>query len=255
MQTESQTPLLSNAQPEDTAGPTNAQRFGQIKYLGKWLPDIDPSADTRWPTRLTDRDVKLLLILGLSISILALNLGITVWAAVKHGIKDNISHVIGAGSGADCAMVKYGNRWLHFGINVSSTLLEYIRKNAHSLPKPNNKECIATYARRLAGPSCVLLVSANVTMEGQLSFDQSNKRSSLLSNASTISEAIYWRMNSDWMCNKWNVPKRVSCTPKTMRPPYGDTWTLVRFRFDSNLKDVWTTVKSTTVSYEMTCET
>lgn len=119
---------------------------------------------------------------------------------------------------------------------------EYIRQNAHSLPKLNNKECIVTYAGRLVGLSSVLLVSANVTMEDQLSFDQSNKRSSLLFNASTISEAIYWRMNSDWMCNKWNVPNRVSCTPKTMGPPYEDTWTLVRFRFDNNLRDVWTKV-------------
>ena len=38
--------------------------------------------------------------------ILALNLGLTIWAAVKHGIEDNISDVVGAGSGADCAMVK-----------------------------------------------------------------------------------------------------------------------------------------------------
>jgi hypothetical protein len=93
----------------------------------------------------------------------------------------------------------------------------------------------------------VLLVSANVTMEDQLSFDRSNKRSSLLFNDSTISEAIYWRMNSDWMCNKWNVPNRVSCTPKTMRSPYEDTWTLVRFQMDYNLRDdptddVWTKV-------------
>jgi hypothetical protein len=123
LQTESQVSLLSSAQPEDTASSTNAQRFGRIKDLSKWLPDIDPSTDTRWSTRLTNRDVKLLLILGLSILILALNLGITIWAAVKHGIKDNISDVIGTGSGADCAMVKDWNRWLHFGINVSSTLL------------------------------------------------------------------------------------------------------------------------------------
>lgn len=123
LRTESKTPLLSKAQAEDTAGSINAQQFGRIENLSKWLPDIDPSADTRWSTRLTDRDVKLLLILGLSLLILALNLGITIWAAVKYGIKDNISDVIGAGSGADCARVKDWNKWLHFGINVSSTLM------------------------------------------------------------------------------------------------------------------------------------
>ena len=85
-------------------------------------------------------------------------------------------------------------------------------------------------------------------MEDQLSFDQNNKRSSLLFNGSTIRGAMYWRMNSDWMCNKWNVPNRVSCTRKTMRPPYEDTWTLAKFQFDDIIltddptDDVWSKV-------------
>ncbi|EUC43338.1 hypothetical protein COCMIDRAFT_101097 [Bipolaris oryzae ATCC 44560] len=309
---------------------------------------IDPVTDKRWSTRFTDRDVGLLLILGLSIITLAVNLAITVWVAAKHGVKDNISDILGADTGYDCASVKNWNRWLHFGINVLPTLLlsasnycaqllvaptrkklddahqkqrwfdigiqsfrnlrkaplqhkllwfslmlssgllhlfwnsavfsttpfntystgyvtadylndpqpwlfpenpdlDYIRQNALNLPKLNNKECIARYAGRLAGLSSLLLVSANVTMDHQLSYEQSNNRSSLLFNATTVSSAIFWRMNSDWMCNKWNVPNRVSCTQKTMRSPYEDTWTLVRFQFDANIThdpsdDIWTKV-------------
>jgi hypothetical protein len=135
------------------------------------------------------------------------------------------------------------NPWLF----VDSPDLDFIRQNALRLPKLDNKECIARYAGRLAGLSSLLLVSANVTMNDQLSYEHSNKRSSLLWNGTTVESAIYWRMNSDWMCNKWNLATRVSCTPKTMKSPYEDTWTLVRFQFDGNLKDdpsddVWTKV-------------
>ena len=84
-------------------------------------------------------------------------------------------------------------------------------------------------------------------MDDQLSRDENNSRSSLLYNGSTIHGAIFWRMNSDWMCNKVNVANRASCTPKTMSSPYEDTWTLARFQFDVQpstdpTRDIWTKV-------------
>ncbi|KAG9192906.1 hypothetical protein G6011_11640 [Alternaria panax] len=338
LQTESRASLLPNSQQEYAEHSTDRQNFGCLDDLSQWLPEIIPSTDARWYKRLSDRDVGLLLIQGLSVLVLAFNIAITVWVTVKHGIEENISDVLGAGDGEDCTRVKNWNRWLHVGINVLSTLLlgasnycaqllvaptrksvddahkkkrwfdigiqsfgnlkkaplqqqvlwvllmsssgllhlfwnstvfattpfstysigyvtadylddpkpwpfldspdlDYIRQNALQLPKLDNKECIARYAGRLAGLSSLLLVSANVTIDDQLSYEQSNNRSSLLFNATTVSSAIFWRMNSDWMCNKWTVGTRVSCTPKTMRCSSEDTWVLVRSFYDSYFKD------------------
>lgn len=136
-------------------------------------------------------------------------------------------------------------------LSLDTPDLDYIRQNVLSLPRLNNKECIARYAGKLAGSSSILLVSANVTMDDRFLYAHRSNRSSLLFNTTTVASAIFWRMNSDWMCNKWNVPNRVSCTPKTMKSPYEETWTLVRFDISSNIdeysgddtsNDIWTKV-------------
>lgn len=55
--------------------------------------------------------------------VLVFNLSITAYAFVKFGVEENINDILSAESGGDCALIKSWNRWLHFAINVLSTIL------------------------------------------------------------------------------------------------------------------------------------
>jgi hypothetical protein len=90
--------------------------------LAPWFPDVNPDFARR-NKRFFDRDVALFSIQLLSVLVLGFNLSVTIYALAKFGARDNISDILGAESGGNCALVKVWNRWFHFGINALSTIL------------------------------------------------------------------------------------------------------------------------------------
>ena len=73
---------------------------------------------------LTCREIALTTILIASMFVFTLNLAVTLYALIKFGPRRNISDVLGPHSGkGNCTKVFSYNKWLHFAINMLSTIL------------------------------------------------------------------------------------------------------------------------------------
>lgn len=116
--------------------------------------------------------------------------------------------------------------WQHLAIPD----LEKIRYDSSTMRRLSNDECIAEYTSNLFGLSSLLVVSSNVTMADERSFETDNPQSSLIRNDTTLNIAMDWRLNSDWMCTAWSsfgTRSRYTCTRKFLEP-YAGNWTVVQ---------------------------
>ncbi|PVI04891.1 hypothetical protein DM02DRAFT_725568 [Periconia macrospinosa] len=106
--------------------------------------------------------------------------------------------------------------------------LETIRRNASRIPAVEKEECISRYAGKMAGLASFLIVSSNITMSQEFSFDPTNTRSSLLINFTTVRGASGdWYLSNDWMCSAKGKPGHIACTEKALQSV--DDWTIAPF--------------------------
>jgi hypothetical protein len=108
--------------------------------------------------------------------------------------------------------------------------LDQIRYNSSTVRLLSNKECITEYAGRLSGLSSLLVVSSDLMMADERSFDEGNPQSSLIHNESTLVIAMDWRLNSDWMCTAWSTygtRSKYTCTRKFLEPQ-AENWTVAQ---------------------------
>lgn len=102
----------------------SSSRFGTRPLFRPWFPEVEPD-DPRskgWLRKLSDRDVALLVLLGVSTSVFIFNALVAARALHEYGFSSNINNLLG-NDDTTCDQVKEYNKWLHFAINALSTTL------------------------------------------------------------------------------------------------------------------------------------